>query len=81
MTIFNNSPNPTYYGITDGTSSDCGNIAPNQSVDRPYYDNKPQVTVKIVAVGKASPNEYPPFSVTIPETGTGTAVTIGLYQE
>jgi hypothetical protein len=36
---------------------------------------------QVVAVGKAPPNEFPPFSVTIPTTGTGMTVTIGLYQE
>lgn len=81
MTILNNTPNLTYYGITAGTQDDSGNIEPNQSVDLPAYDNQPQVTVKIVAVGKSMPNEYPPFSVTIPQSGTGTTVTIGLYQE
>jgi hypothetical protein len=81
MTILNNTPNLAYYGISDGTSADCGNLDPNQSADWPYYDNQAQVTVKIFAVGKSSPNEFPPFSVTIPETGTGTSVTIGLYQE
>ena len=81
MTLSNNTPVQAYYGITDGTSADCGNIDPSQTADLPYYDNKPQVTVKFVAVGKAPPNEYPPFSVTIPKSGTGTTVTIGLYQE
>lgn len=81
MTIYNNTPNLTYYGISDGTSADCGNIAANQTADLPYYDNQPQVTVKIFAVGKSSPNEFAPFSVTIPESATGTTVTIGLYQE
>jgi hypothetical protein len=81
MTLFNNTPMETYYGITDQSGGDCGTINANQTVDLPAYDNKPSVTVKFVAVGKAAPGEYPPFSVMIPDTGTGTTVTIGLYQE
>ena len=81
MTLLNNTPMQAYYGITDQSGGDCGTIDPNQSADLPQYDNQASVTVKFVAVGQAPPNEYPPFSVTIPETGTGTAVTIGLYQE
>ena len=81
MKLFNNTPMQAYYGITDASGGDCGTIEPNQTADLPSYDNKPKVTVKFVAVGKAPPNEYPPFSVTIPQSGTGASVTIGLYQE
>ena len=81
MTLLNNTPMQAYYGITSQNGGDCGTLDANQSTDLPSYDNQPSVTVKFVAVGKAPPNEFPPFSVTIPETGTGTSVTIGLYQE
>jgi hypothetical protein len=41
------------------------------------------VTVTFSAVGATNPppGESTPFSVTIPQTGTGMTVTIGLYQE
>jgi hypothetical protein len=81
MKLYNNTPDQANYGITDGTSVDCGTLKPNETTDLPYYDKKAKVTVKFVAAGKSQPNEYPPFSVTIPESGTGTTVTIGLFQE
>jgi hypothetical protein len=83
MKLFNNTPMEAFYGISDGTSADCGNIPANQTADLPYYDNKPKVNVTFTAVGATPPpsGETTPFSVTIPATGTGTAVTIGLYQE
>ena len=82
MTLLNNTPMEVFYGISDGTSADCGNIAANQSTDLPSYDNQPQVNVTFAAVGANTPSgESTPFSVTIPSTGTGMAVTIGLYQE
>ena len=82
MTLYNNTPMQTFYGISDGTSADCGNIPANQTTDLPYYDNKPSVNVTFAAVGANTPSgESTPFSVTIPATGTGMTVTIGLYQE
>ncbi|MEY2563272.1 MAG: hypothetical protein QOH88_1465 [Verrucomicrobiota bacterium] len=81
MKLYNNTPMQTFYGISDGTSADCGNIDANESVDLSYFDNKKSVTVTFTAVGTAPPGETPPFSVTIPQSGTGTAVTIGLYRE
>ncbi|HEX4629569.1 MAG TPA: hypothetical protein VH188_01260 [Chthoniobacterales bacterium] len=81
MTLYNNTPTPAQYGISDGTSVDCGTLKPNETTELPYYDKKPKVTVKFVAVGKAQPNQYPPFSVTIPQSGKGTSVTIGLFQQ
>lgn len=82
MKLFNNTPMNTFYSISDGTSADCGNIPANQTVDLPYYDNQAKVTVSFAAQGaKTPPGESTPFSTTIPESGTGMAVTIGLYQE
>ena len=81
MTLFNNTPNQAFFGIGDSSGGDCGTLDPSQTADWPTYDNKTNVTVTFVATGNAAPNEFPPFSVTIPESGTGTTVTIGLYQE
>ena len=81
MTILNNTPNPAFYGIGSSSMGDCGSLDPNQSADWPSYDNQTDVTVSIRSNTKSSPNEYPPFSVTIPDSGTGTTVTIGLYLE
>jgi hypothetical protein len=82
MKLYNNTPMETFYGISDGTSADCGNIAANQTTDLPYYDNKQNVNVSFSAVGaNTPPGESTPYSVTVPKTGTGMTVTIGLYQE
>lgn len=82
MKLYNNTPMAAFYGISDGTSADCGNIPANQTTDLPYYDNKQTVDVTFSAVGaNTPPGESTPFSVTIPKTVTGMTVTIGLYQE
>lgn len=82
MKLVNNTPMEVFYGISNGGSADCGTIPANQSTDRPFYDKKQNVTVTFEAVGQNTPpGESTPFSVTIPQSGTGTAVTIGLYQE
>jgi hypothetical protein len=83
MKLYNNTPMEAFYGISDGTSADCGNIPANQTTDLPYYNNKTNVTVTFTAVGTTPPpsGETTPFSATIPATGTGMTVTIGLYQE
>ena len=78
MTLYNNTPNQAFYGIGSGNSGDCGTLDPNQTADWPSYDNTSDVTVTFQA---NTPGSYPPFTVTIPETGTGTTVTIGMYQE
>lgn len=83
MKLFNNTPMEAFYGIAGAGSADCGNIPANQTADLPWYDNKQNVTVTFSAVGTQPPppGETTPFSVTIPSSGTGTTVTIGLYQE
>lgn len=81
MKLVNNTPNGAYYGISSGNSANCGSIPANGSVDLPYWDNKQNVKVTFSALGKAPPGQTAPFSVTIPKSGTGMAVTIGLYQE
>jgi hypothetical protein len=81
MTLLNNTPNPVFYGIGSSSSGDCGNLDPSQTADWPSYDNQTGVTVSFRSNTSSPPSEYPPFSVTIPESGTGTTVTIGLYLE
>jgi hypothetical protein len=72
-----------FYGISDANSGDCGNISAGQTTDLSSYDNQQNVTVTFSAVGAVAPppGESTPFSVTIPQSGTGMTVTIGLYQE
>jgi hypothetical protein len=75
MLIYNNTSNELLYTISTGQSDSCGTIEPNQSVDEPAYDNTPNVTVY------CSNNNGGPFDVTIPNTGEGMAVTVGIYFE
>lgn len=79
MTLYNNTPNQAFYGIGTDNGGDCGTLDPNQTADWPSYDKTANVTVTFQA--NSGPGSYPPFTVTIPESGTGTTVTIGMYQE
>ena len=82
MKLFNNTPNDAYWSMSATSGSSCGSIAANETLDFPQWDNQQNVQVAFYAAGKgAPPRETAPFSVTIPQSGTGMAVTIGLYQE
>lgn len=81
MKLYNNTPNAAFYSVSYGNAAGCGYIAANQTIDFPYYDNQQNVKVSIVATGKAPPGEVNPFSITIPKSGKGMTVTIGMFQE
>ena len=79
MQLYNNTPNQLFYSIGDASSADCGTIDAGQTAALPYYDNQQNVNVSFqVNHGGSNPT---PFSVTIPSSGTGMAVTLGLYTE
>jgi len=75
MKLFNNTPNEALYTIAGGGSDSCGTIDPGQTADEDTYNNMQNVQVFF------SNNSGGPFSVTIPNTGTGMAVTVGIYFE
>ena len=79
MKIYNNTPNQAEYFISSATGSECGSIDPSQTLEFPQWDNQDNVTVSFIAL--PSQPEGSPFTVTIPESKTGMAVTMGLYQE
>ena len=79
MKLINHTPNDAYYGISDASSTGCGSLKANAQIDLPALDNKQNVKVSFSALGKGPAGDNP-FSVTIPKTRKGTAVTIGLYQ-
>lgn len=81
MKLCNNTPNAAYYSLSYTNNASCGNIAAKEAIDLHFYDNKQNVKVSFVAVGKAPPGEVNPFSVTIPKSGKGMTVTIGLFQQ
>ena len=80
MNIYNNTGQELYYGINSPSSGDCGTIDAGQTADWPSYDNTQGVAVSFVAMPDNGPNPTP-FSVSIPKTGVGDVVTIGLYFE
>ena len=81
MKLYNNTPGEVYYGIEYPGTGDCGTIDVGATTDLPAYDNQDNVTVSFAALPFSSPPEITPFKITIPESGTGMAVTIGIYQE
>lgn len=81
MKLNNNTPVDVFYGISSASSGDCGNLSAGETADWPAYDNQDNVRVTFAAYPPSNPPEITPFKVTIPETGSGMAVTIGLYQE
>jgi hypothetical protein len=81
MKLVNNTPIEVMLTISSSNSADCGTIAPGGTSDWPYYDNQENVLVAFAALPESQPPQTTPFKITIPETGTGMAVTIGIYQE
>ena len=80
MQIFNNTQNEIYYGISTSSSFDCGTIEAQQTTELSGWDNTDNVTLNFSAL-PPEPSGVTPFTVTIPESKTGMAVTIGLYHE
>ncbi len=72
MKIWNNTSNEILYTITAGQSDSCGTIDAGQTADEPAYDNTQDVTVYF------SNNAGGPFDVTIPNSGEGMTVTVGI---
>jgi hypothetical protein len=81
MKLFNNTPGEVFLSIGSPSSADCGTIDAGATSDWPYYNNQADVSVTFSAYPFSTPPEVTPFKITIPETGTGMAVTIGIYQE
>lgn len=81
MNLYNNTPGEVFFGIESSAGGDCGTITPDNTADWPSYDNSENVTVSFAAYPFSEPPTITPFSITIPESGTGMSVTIGIYQE
>ena len=80
MNILNNTSNEVHYSISSTSSGDCGNIDAGESAPWPAYDNSEGVSVTFAAMPAGGTNPTP-FSVSIPQSGVGDVVTIGLYLE
>jgi hypothetical protein len=76
MQLYNNTPQQLFISIGDGTSADCGTLAPGKTSSWPYYDNRSNVSV---GFSVDNPGNAAPFTITIPSTGVGKAVTIGFF--
>jgi hypothetical protein len=81
MTINNNTPVEAYYSVAYGNDVECGSLGGRQSTSSTNWDNQAKLKVVFSGLGGNPPTPGHPFWITIPQTGTGTAVTIGLYQE
>ena len=80
MNVFNNTSNEVHYDISSSSSGDCGNLNAGDTGEWPGYDNSEGVSVSFVAM-PAGGTDPTPFSVSIPQSGVGDVVTIGLYLE
>jgi len=81
MKAYNNTPGQVFLSISSPSAADCGTIDAGATSDWPFYDNQQNVRVAFSAMPFSQPPEITPFKITIPDSGTGMAVTIGLYQE
>lgn len=81
MKLYNNTPGQVFFGIAAANMGDCGTIDPGATSDWPAYNNQENVSVDFAAYPFSTPPDITPFKITIPESGTGMAVTIGIYQE
>jgi hypothetical protein len=81
MKVYNNTPNQIFFSISSPGAGDCGTIDSGDTSDWPSYDNQENVRVGFAAMPSSQPPEITPFKITIPDSGEGMVVTIGLYQE
>lgn len=81
MNIYNNTPMTAWYGVTYGSQSDSGTIPAQDTISNPAWDKQDGLTVAFSAMEGSPPVSGNPFSVIVPQTGTGMCVTIGVYQE
>lgn len=81
MKLVNNTPGQVFAVISSPGAGDCGSIDAGDTSDWPGYDNQQNVKVSFAALPNSQPPDRTPFKITIPETGTGMAVTIGIYRE
>lgn len=75
MLLYNNTQNEVLYTISAGQSDSCGTINSGDTASEPAYDNTQNVTVAF------SNNDGGNLNITIPSTGEGMTVTVGIYFE
>ena len=80
MKLVNNTPGQIQFSITSPGHGDCGTIDAGGTSDWPKYDNQANVRVSFAAMPFSKAPQITPFKITIPDTVTGMAVTIGLFK-
>ena len=75
MLVNNATQQEVFYWLSTPGSVDCGTLDAGCTQPMPGYDNQPSVSASF------QPNSGTTFNAVIPESGVGTAVTIGLYFE
>ena len=79
MKLYNNCEQAVYYWVNYAGGGDCGTISGYDSTESPGWDNE-NLTVQFAGLPD-TPDGMTALSVTVPQTGTGMSVTIGLYHE
>jgi hypothetical protein len=80
MKLYNNTPNQVFWDVNYGNSAGCGSIKADETLDHPQWDHQKNVQVSFYHLEK-TPGEPGPFEITIPKSGKGMAVTIGIFQQ
>ena len=81
MNLYNNTQMEAWYGVSYGNQFDCGTIASQDTISNTNWDNQDNLKVIFSSWEGTPPTYGNPFWLNIPDTGTGTAVTVGIYQE
>jgi hypothetical protein len=81
MRIFNNTQNEIGYNIASSTNADCGTIEAQQTAEFASWNETDNVKLTFNALPPEPHGLATPFTVTIPQSGTGMAVTIRLFIE
>lgn len=80
MKIYNNTPDTAGYNVNWEDGGDCGQIDPGDTIANPSW-NGMNIQVRMRALPDQPGGGISPFSITIPQTKPGMAVTIGMYHE
>jgi hypothetical protein len=79
MKLYNNTEQAVNYWVNYEGGGDCGSLSGYGSTESPGWDNE-NLTVEFVGLPDTEAGGTA-LSVTLPQTNSGTAVTIGLYHE
>jgi hypothetical protein len=78
MKLLNNTPDKVGYWVSFQGGGDCGSLDPGQSVDVAGWDKR---DLDVEFTSSPDLEQVATFSMTIPKTKPGMAVTIGLFHQ